>query len=110
MGTFTWTILADGQLPNADAALYTVPATTETAVRQIRLTNVSGGAVNISLRIQPNAGVARTIIDNQNLADENTRVTGTFTLETGDAIRGDDGGAGGAAVDYIIVGAEEDIS
>ena len=74
------------------------------------MTNVSGGAVNITVAIRPNGGVSRVIIDNQALGDENTRVTGGFTLEAGDAIRADDGGAGGAAVDYIITGAEEDVS
>lgn len=110
MGDFSWKILADGQLPNADAALYTVPADTETAIRRIAMTNVSGGAVNITLSIRPNGGVSRVLIDNQTLEDENTRNEGGFTLEAGDAIRGDDGGAGGADVDYIIFGAEEDIS
>lgn len=110
MGTFTWKILADGQLPNAAAALYTCPATTETAIRKIFLTNVSGGSVNITISVRPSGGTSRVVIDNMTLADENTRVTGNFTLEAGDSIRGDDGGAGGAAVDYVILGAEEDVS
>lgn len=110
MGDFSWKILADGQLPNADAAIYTVGADLEVAIRQIRLTNISGGSVTISMSIEPSGGVARVIIDEQVLADKNTRVTGGFTLEAGDAIRGDDGGAGGVDVDFVITGAEEDIS
>lgn len=110
MGDFSWKILADGQLANADAVIYTVPADTETAIRKITLTNVSGGVVNITVSIRPSGGASRVIIDDQTLNDKYTRVSGGHTLEAGDAIRGDDGGAGGAAVDYVVTGAEEDIS
>lgn len=110
MGDFSWKILADGQLPNADAAIYTVGANLEVAIRKMTFTNVSGGAVNITVRVLPNAGAARVIVDDQNLDDKNSRIVSWLTLEAGDSVRGDDGGAGGAAVDYVIMGAEEDIS
>lgn len=109
MGDFTWKILANGQLPAADADIYVVPAGMEVAIRKLTLTNIHNSAVSVTIRIKPSGGTARVIIDGQTLQDKNTRVTGGFTLEAGDSIRGDAGGAGAAAIDYIIMGAEEDL-
>lgn len=45
----TYKKLAQVQAPNSVGAIYTVPASTQTIIKHIRVVNTSGGAVTIKL-------------------------------------------------------------
>jgi hypothetical protein len=100
----TFKLLASGILPAADAALYTAPAATSTAIKQIKLENKSGGSVTYTLTVKPSGGTARQF-DKVALASNYGReIDALETLGAGDAIRGSDGN--GAAIEYTIHGIE----
>jgi len=104
--TFTIKALADGQLPAAPAALYTVPASTNTIIKTITLVNTD--AVQRTMNLYVNAsGVNRRIIpqDIPLEAKESLVWDDELTLETGDMIQGDASAA--VIVDYVISGVEE---
>lgn len=105
--TITARQLADGQLPNAAAALYTAPGGTTVYIKEITLhnTNVATRACTLWFR-EAVTGDTR-VIDYVELEQNYTHHCGPLILDTGDSIRGDDDSAGGADVDYTIYGATE---
>lgn len=91
MATITPKVLADAALTGSLADQYTVPAGTRTVIKQIAVTNNTGGVVNLTVALNPRSGgTDRTIVDDMPLAD-----TQTFTapqainavLEAGGKIR-----------------------
>lgn len=106
----TWTELAQGQLPNAVGVLYAAAAGVYAAVQTISVynTNAPGGAA-VTVSVYKWRGVpGDTVLFSVSLAAAHSLLyEGHVTLEPGGMIRGDDGGAGGAVIDYVISGAEE---
>jgi hypothetical protein len=100
----TFKLLATGVLPAADAALYTAPALTQAAIKQIRLYNKTAGTVTFTLTVKPSAGTARDFDIIALKAGYTRYISDLETLGAGDAIRGSDGN--GAAIDYSIHGIE----
>lgn len=106
-GTFSIKALGDGQLAAAKAALYTVPASTQTVVLTITLVNTDSSERTVNLYIDA-TGVSRRIIpeDMPLAADGGYYVfCSPLTLEAGDKIEGDASLAN--VVDYTISGVEE---
>jgi len=103
--------LASGQLPNASAALYTAPGATTTYVSSIILFNTDGANAHAcTLQVNPaGAPPARIVCYVELGPNYTTHVTSSekIVLDTGDALEGDDGGAGGNVVDYTIYGGEQ---
>lgn len=101
--------LADGQLPNAKATLYTCPASTQAIIRQIRCLHVSGAtSETVTVYLKVSAGTSRRIgraVLEQNEQFHVLTDADTYSLEAGDVIEGDTTTA--AVVDYTIVGAEQ---
>jgi len=65
--------LADGALTASLVTQYTAPANTKAIIKAASLCNTSGGAVLVTLTLNPRtAGSARTLIDNRSVADEET--------------------------------------
>lgn len=110
MGDITWGGV-EGTLPAAAADLYLVPATTAAVVRSITLQNDTGGDETVT--ISKRAGGVDYVLFKQALADgyscEFPAAGGSIALDTGDSIRGDDGGSA-AGIDYTVSYAEEDLS
>lgn len=104
--TFTIKALADGQLPNAPAALYTVPASTSTIVCTITLTNLDSVTRTVNLYVNAN-GVNRSICPPNLPMPQNYEWISPdeYTLEAGDMIQGDASAID--VVDYTISGVEE---
>lgn len=105
-------ILAEGRLPNADGELYSPAAGFQAGVRLIVLHNDSGGTVagvNVYPRKAASANSPPVIA--QSMGDGHTVESpangGSLSLDDTDALRGSDGGNGGAAVWYTIHGYEE---
>jgi len=98
--------LADGQLPNANGDLYTSTGVT-TYIKNITLHNTDASAHTCTLRMLPSAGVARVIISVDLGVGYTFYHPDPLVLDTGDKLQGDDGGAGGAVIDYSIYGATE---
>ena len=96
--------LADGQLPAAAAALYTAPALTSAYIRTVRLANVTGGAVTLTLvkRVGVND---RAILTNVSLAAGESLVGTDLILGAGESLRGSASAA--TSVDYVIEGVQE---
>ena len=91
---------ADGQLPNAKGTIYTAAGTE--AGLYITLGNVSGSAVTASLYVN-RTGSSRLIFKAQLAAGGTVPVDRPrLILKVGDLVQGDDGGAGGAAVDHTV--------
>jgi len=107
MGEISWGGV-EGTLPAAAADLYIVPATTAAVVRQVTLQNDTGGSETVT--ISKRAGGVDYVLFKQTLADgyscEFPGNGGSIALDTGDSIRGDDGGSA-AGIDYTISYAEE---
>ena len=105
--TVTIKSLGDGQLATSKGTLYTAPASTQTIITTITLSNTSGGAVNVNLYFKASGGTSRGIIP----ADLEVSAKGLVvmddvqTLEAADTIEGDASSA--ATVDYTISGVEE---
>ncbi len=99
--------LADGQLPNAKTTLYTVPALTSAIVLDIRLVNVTAGAITVNLYKKASGGTSRRILDKDLsiAANGSVRVKGPITLEAAGEIEGDASAA--TSVDYVINGVEK---
>lgn len=96
--------LADGQLPAVAAALYTAPALTSAYVRTVRIANVTGGAVTLTLvkRIGVND---RAILTNVSLAAGESLIGSDLILAAGESLRGSASAA--ASIDYVIEGVQE---
>jgi hypothetical protein len=106
MATMTITLLANGQLAAAAAALYTVPAGTTTIIKTITYVNTSSSQ-SVNLYVKKAAGTSRKIIPSN-------MVLGTsycmlyddeMTLAVGDQILGDATNAN--QVDYSVNGVEK---
>lgn len=93
---------SDGQLPNAKGTIYTVGAATEVGL-YITLVNTSGSAVTATVYVQ-RGGSDRQIFKGQLAASGGSVVLkrAGLALKVNHLVRGDDGGAGGAAVDYTV--------
>jgi len=107
MATYTVSLLADGQLAGAKAAIYTVPAATRVIVSTITLVNENAANRTVNLYILPSGGASRRIlpVDMPLEAESMWIHSDEFTLGPGDAIEGDASVA--ADVDYTISGVEE---
>lgn len=70
--TDTYKVLSQSQLPNAAAAQYTVPGSTQAIVRSIVLVNTTGGAITVSLYVN-GAANSNKILDTYSIP-ANTRV------------------------------------
>lgn len=100
-------VLADGQLGNAKATLYTVPALTKAYVKFFSVMNVSAGTENVTIYVNT-SGTSRKIVYATLGVDEGARIVDkdeAITLEAGDLIEGFSSNA--TSVDYVITGAEE---
>lgn len=100
--------LANGQLPNAAAALYTAPASTVTYIKNITLHNTNSVTRTCTLWFKEAVtGSTRIII----YVKLKTRYTFphpvAVVLDAGDSIWGEDDSAASDKVDYVISGAEE---
>lgn len=106
-GTFTQKFLAEGQLANAEAALYTVPAATKTLIKTVILSNVGGADRTFNILVKKGAGTSRTISQKNQPLVSSDAFTFSFNimLEAGDTIRGYADAA--TAIDYTIFGVEE---
>jgi hypothetical protein len=107
-GTFTTKLLADGQLPLAEANLYVVPAATTTIVVTISLVNTDTVARVVNLYVRRAAGSSRRVGVPKNYTVGIGAVIETdreYTLGPGDAVRGDASAA--TVVDFSIHGVEE---
>uniref|UniRef100_A0A6M3L889 Uncharacterized protein n=1 Tax=viral metagenome TaxID=1070528 RepID=A0A6M3L889_9ZZZZ len=98
--------LADGQLSDSKATLYTTPASTNTIIKSITLVNTDGSARTLNIYVN-RTGTSRRIApkDLSLAAGAYTAYSDIITLETGDKIEGDASVA--AVVDYTINGVEE---
>lgn len=97
--------LADGQLPNSKGTLYTVPAATATNVRQMRISNVSGGTQTVTVYLNvtgTSRRVGRFVLSADQFADVFSE---PVQLAAGDLLEGDATSA--ASVDYVIYGVED---
>lgn len=110
-GQLTAKALADGQLPAAKVALYTVPAATIAYVTRIQLCNVSAGPITVNVYYKRAGGISRRLFPKDanmpagdNLID-GANIRGSIILGPGDSIEGD--ASADASVDYYIAGAEE---
>lgn len=98
--------LADGQLPNAEGVLYTVPADTVTYIKSIVYTNTSGANTNtVLILVRLDGANSRRLIRIPLYPNEQLYYNEALTLEAADEIRGHATNA--AEVDYVISGAEE---
>lgn len=102
-------ILADGQLPSSKGTLYTVPGSTQTAVKFFRLVNTSGSVVTVNVYLKKSGGTSRRIIpkDYSLAAGAMASVLDygeVVALGAGDLIEGDASSA--TTVDYVIDGGE----
>ena len=98
--------LADGQLADAKATLYTTPAATQTVINRITLVNTNSSGESINLYFKASGGTSRRITPkNYTLAvDALFIMDDVVTLEPADIIEGDTTTA--AKVDFVISGAE----
>ncbi len=106
MGAITWGG-AEGTLPAAAADLYLVAADTAAVVRMITLQNDTGGDETVT--VSKRAAAVDYVLFKIDLADGYSvefPTSGSIALDTGDSIRGDDGGSA-AGIDYTISYAEE---
>lgn len=100
-------VLADGQLANAKATLYTVPGATVAYIKFLSVHNVSGGSENVEIFVNT-SGTSRRIAYATLAANEGARVIDkdeTLILDAGDLLEGRTTNA--TSVDYVITGAEE---
>jgi hypothetical protein len=96
-------VLADGQLSDSEATIFTVPVGCVAYVKTIALSNLGTGANEVQLYIQHDGGASRRIYREVLEADDTERVTDPLTLEAGDLIRGE--ATTVDEVDYAIFGA-----
>lgn len=109
MATLTPKILADGQLPNSKAALYTCPAQTVAALKFFRLVNTSASAVTLNLYVKKSGGTSRRIIPKDYSLAAGAMLDAldavqNISLSAGDAVEGDCSAA--TTVDYVLSGGE----
>lgn len=107
-GTFTGKSIADGQVSNAKAAIYTVGAATVGFVKQVTFYNTNAAVQTLEVWIKRSGGTSRqrrrfTLAQDESvdLLDDGESIE----LSTGDAIEARTTTA--AAVDYMVLGVEE---
>ena len=96
--------LADGQLPNVEGVLYTVPADTVTYIKSIVLANTGAGQNIVILWVRLDGVNSRRIVRVPLETEEQLLFDDPLTLEATDEIRGSATSA--AEVDYVISGGE----
>lgn len=106
-GTFTLSLLADGQLAAAQADIYLVPAVTTAVVKTITLVNTNTTVETVNLYLLKASGTARRIIpeDMQLNPGYLLETDMEYTLGPGDSIQGDTTTA--SKVDFTVNGVEE---
>lgn len=102
--------LADGQLANAKATIYTCPALTVAHITSIVLVNTDAVARTVNLYVKRSGSTSRRIIGKAVSIPvagsyEFPDKAGAMRLSAGDVIEGDASVA--AVVDYFITGAQE---
>jgi len=95
--------LANGQLAAAKGALYTVPASTQTAAR-VTLVNTGAAARTCNLYVNPTGTSRRIAPVSLSIGVGEKYESGLVTLEAGDLIEGDASVA--AEVDFTVNGFE----
>jgi len=97
--------LADGQLPAAAAALYTVPGATQAVIKTITLVNTDTVVRAVNLYINATGVNRRIIPEDMDLGPGNAFVfDDELMLEAADMIQGDADAAN--VIDYTINGIE----
>lgn len=102
----TITSLADGQLPNAKAALYTVPVSTQVFLSGT-LVNTDASARTINIYVKRSGSVSRRIVPKDmsiaaGASVEFGRDGRPYSLSAGDVIEGDASAA--TTIDYLLDG------
>ena len=99
--------LADGQLADSKAALYTVAARTEAIINSITLVNTDSVTRTVNLYVKRDGSNSRRIIpkDLSLVAGASLEHNSVVTLEAADVLEGDASAAD--VVDYVINGVEE---
>ncbi len=97
--------LADGQLPNAQGVLYTVPGGTTTFIKSIICANTGAGQNVVELWVRLDGANSRRLIRVPLETNEQLYFDDALTLEAADEIRGVATNA--AEVDYTIWGGEQ---
>ena len=98
--------LADGQLADATATIYTTPAATQTIINRITLVNTNSSGESVNLYFKASGGTSRRITPkNYTLAvDALFIMDDAITMEAADVIEGDTTTA--AKVDFVVSGME----
>lgn len=106
-GTFTTAVLADGQLPSTQGAIFTGPAVTVTYVKRISLfnTNAAQQTIDLYLNVSGSARRWRRYVLNQHESAEVLETGDAIVLEAGDTIEAITTTA--SAVDYYVCGVKE---
>jgi hypothetical protein len=102
-GTFTGKLMAEGQVPNAVAAIYTVPAVTTAFIKKMIFTNTS--ATPQTLIVYARRATNRVIAHVASLEQWETLEIENIVLEAADSIRAES--TTNNVVDFIISGVEE---
>lgn len=97
--------LADGQLPNAEGVLYTVPGGTGAYIKSIICTNTGAGQNVVLLWVRNDGVNSRRLIRVPLETNEQLYFDEALTMEAADEVRGSATNAN--EVDYVINGAEE---
>ena len=98
--------LGDGQLATSKGTLYTAPASTQTIVMTINLTNTSTSTVGVNLYFKASGGTSRNIFQVDEMPAKGTAIMDDVqTLGAADIIEGD--ASVGTTIDYTISGVEE---
>ena len=96
--------LADGQLNDTKATIYTSPAATQTIVQSIILVNSHSSALVVNLYFKASGGTSRRISpkDYSLAAGAMTEIDKPITMEAADILEGSGGTA--SKVDFVISG------
>lgn len=101
--TYSYKVLAEGQLASSKTTIYTVPAATETAVQSASFCNTGAGDNTVIVYLKPGSTSRR--IARVTLATNEQLIISDFTLEAGDLIEAQATNAN--EVDYIVTGATQ---
>lgn len=103
--------IADGQLPNSQSAIYTVPANYRAIINYIHVHNTGSSPESVTLWLTRSGSTARVLIKEPALEMDTTLFpldpSEELSLSAGDAIEAQTTTA--ATVDYFITGALEAI-
>lgn len=102
MATVSWSILADGQVANAQGTIFT--ATEETWVKSIRLHQTSATPQDVRVWIKKSGGTARKVLHAEDVPQNYSLEAADqpVTLEAGDTIEAATTTA--AVVDFAVFG------